>query len=165
MRLASYDESDPHFVRDLRKSVEACEVVASWLNRHGFVATVKPLKIRPNAESMRGYSDDGDIAATTPDGRSIRVEVKHRGIRFTGEGNRPYPFPTVIVDVAHAWENANPKPAGYVITNPEMTVAAVVSSRTAAQWVRVRKFDVPKQRWRTFYEAPLSVVRFRKLDA
>lgn len=147
------EEHDPHFLADLRESQRAVWRVAQWLHARGLHVTVRALRERPTVEDVKYYADSGDIEIVQ------RIEVKHRHLTFTCAED--YPYPTVTVDVAHAWDRACPKPQWYVILNEGLTHAAVVSGRSADQWVRVSKEDRAKQRVRTFYECPLALVCFR----
>ena len=146
---------DPSFVDDLKRSQSSVWMVARWLNERGYNVVVRPLRIRESVEQMAEYGDLGDLEIIQ------RVEVKQREVAFTGATD--YPFPTVIVDVAHTWDRARPKPHAYIIVSQDKSTAAIVMGASFSQWVKVERFDAAKKRNRTFYEAPLSVVRFVRL--
>lgn len=158
------EKNDPHFVADLQNSREALWRAARWLGDHGgFEVIVPALKIRPSADAASQFSDDGDLFICGKGRDRERIEVKRRGFAFTGCGD--YPFSSVIVDAAHIWDKADPKPFAYLILNQPMTVCAVVKGETFHQWKAVRRMDRYKNREREFYEAPLSCVSFHRLIA
>lgn len=150
MNLDDYDETDPSFIADLRKSKEAVAVATKWLSDQGYPVIVRPTFERPNVEQMSEYSDDGDIEILQ------RVEVKRRqSLTFTSKDD--FPFETLIVDVCHCYDKAHPKPYAYIIFNREMTRAFIVNVReTRSLWKRVKKKDRFKGRMREFYECPIS---------
>jgi hypothetical protein len=150
--MRDLDDSDPTFVSDLRDSQAAVWRVARWLSGRGNNVTVRPVRVRPTTADIQDYGDSGDLEIIQ------RLEVKQRALAFTSAAD--YPFSTVIVDVAHTWDRAQPKPVAYVILNNAGTVAAVVHARTFPRWRKVTKHDQAKGRDRTFYECPLSCVKF-----
>jgi hypothetical protein len=154
--MHDYDRDDPGFVADLHKSQESVWAVARWLGTLGHHVTIRALRIRPAAEQMGEFADDGDIEIVQ------RVEVKARRLDFTSADD--YPFPTIIVDVAHTWDNATPKPLAYVILNRAGTHAAIVYGQTSPKWVKTERFDAGKNRTRTFYESPVSLAKFFQLE-
>jgi hypothetical protein len=149
------DLDDPTFVRDLAESQTAVWRVAQWLSARGQHVTVRAVRVRPTVEDIGEYGDLGDLEILQ------RVEVKQRRLAFTSV--QDYPYPTVLVDVAHAWDRASPKPYAYVILNAAGTVAALVLGRTRARWRAVTRYDAAKQRHRTFYECPLACAQFVSL--
>ena len=139
------DQTDPTFVADLRESRNAVHRASEWLASLGYPTMVMPSACRPDPSQMSDFSDDGDLQVV------MRVEVKRRNINFTA-GN--FPYPTIIVDVAHTWDNASPKPLSYIIFNQDMTSACVVPGHTSTHWVKTKKHDTHKNRERVFYECP-----------
>lgn len=153
--LETYEQDDPSFIQDLKDSQRAVMVAARWLLDKGYSVTVKPLRIRPTVEQMSEYSDDGDLEINE------RIEVKGRKIDFTSKED--FPYPSIIVDVAHSWDNAKPKPAMYILFNKSMTHIALVRRGTSSKWSKVTKMDRFKNRERTFYECPIELVEFQKI--
>ena len=101
--MADYEANDASFVADLIESQRAVWYAAKLLNEMGYNVTIRPQNIRPSVEQMSEYADDGDLEIIQ------RIEVKRRKRpHFTGKDD--FPFPTMIVDVAHTWDRANPKP-------------------------------------------------------
>jgi hypothetical protein len=155
--MRDLDSTDPGFVDDLRESREAVQHVAQWLVAQGVPVLIRPTYIRPDQSQRSAYSDVGDLEIQQ------RVEVKRRfNVQFTCADD--FPYPTIIVDVCHTYDNARPKPFMYVIVNHAMTHAAIILCRdTAKQWVRSTKMDSTLNREREFYECPISLVRFTAL--
>lgn len=157
--IEHYNKFDPNFESDLKESQPYVELAAEWLRKVGCVAEVQPLKVRPDASKMGDYADDGDIHLIRANGKTARAEVKHRGLHFTSL--RDYPYPTVIVDNAHTFDNAKKKPELYVIINKLATHGALIRvefSRHA--WVKTVKMDRGKNRNRTLYECPKELCEF-----
>lgn len=149
-----YERDDPTFIADLRKSREAVDVAAGWLSEHGYPVIVRPTFERPHVGVKSEFADTGDLEIVQ------RVEVKRRvDMDFTSKTN--FPYPTVIVDACHCFDNAKPKPYAYFVFNRSMTAALIVNTReTAAQWIRTSKFDNKKQRTRSFYECAIECTTF-----
>lgn len=146
-----YDTQDPTFLADLRESRKAVELVARWLSGRGYPVVVRPTFERPDPSRAAEFSDDGDIEIMQ------RVEVKQRKtLTFTSKAD--FPYPSVIVDACHCYDQARPKPYAYVIVNREFSAAFVVKCSTRQQWARVKKLDRQKQREREFYECPMALV-------
>lgn len=114
-----YEKNDPDFVNDLKKSDYCTRKIAAWLRKKGYDAVPKPIHIRPEASAMAGYSDGGDIFIGDK-----RIESKQRLINFTSKED--FPYPTIIVDVAHCWDDASPKPYAYFLANKSMSCCLVV---------------------------------------
>lgn len=151
--LSHYDRDDPTFVRDLLQSEQHVDIVARWLYGSGYNPVVPPISVRDDPNNMRAFADGGDIFV----GQS-RIECKQRGLRFTCA--RDFPYRTIIVDVAHAWDNANPKPHLYVLTDVPIVHCVVVRSKTSTRWIRTQKRDWQKRRDRCFYECPIVHCEF-----
>lgn len=151
--LQKFEVDDASFVSDLKSSQRTVWRAAQHLNEKGHNVTIRPLKIRPCVEEMNSYSDMGDIEIIQ------RVEVKKRNdIDFKSVSD--FPYPSIIVDVAHTWDNAFPKPIAYMIFNASETGYILVKKNTFNSWKKIEKFDRFKKRKRTFYECPLSLCEF-----
>lgn len=150
----NYDEDDPTFVDDLRRSQDSVDVAAKWLRSQGYPLVVRPTFVRPTSDQMAEFSDSGDLEIMQ------RVEVKQRvDIDFTSADD--FPYQTVIVDACHCYDKARPKPYAYIIFNSQLTHAMVVNVReTIGAWSRTVKLDRKKNRRRKFYECPVSEARF-----
>jgi hypothetical protein len=152
-----YDRLDPTFERDLEESKLAVSVAAKWLSSKGYPVVVRPTFVRPDASKMSDFSDDGDIEIIQ------RVEVKRRQ-SLTFSSKEDFPYQTLIVDVAHAYDNARPKPYMYMIFNKEMTDCLLVECRTFHKWIKTTKYDRHRNRDRTFYECPIELVKWVKVE-
>ena len=159
--LSQYDRDDPNFVRDLQASQKHVQIVAAWLISKGLTVDVLPIKIRPDVNQMNEYADDGDILVSKYNGKKHRVEVKQRKLKFTSIHD--FPYPSIIIDVAHTWDRADPKPAAYILTNIDTTVAIVIKSKTSNKWIRKQKWDRFKKRNRIFLECPVSFGEFHRI--
>ena len=152
--LAQYEVDDPGFVDDLKESKSHVHKVAEWLRGRGHVVHEKEIRIRPDVEQMRAYADDGDLEIEDRG----RVEVKQRKIQFSSKDT--FPYNTIIVDVAHTWEKANPKPIAYILTNKDTTACLIVNASTSEHWLEVKKWDRFKKRERRFLECPITHCEF-----
>jgi hypothetical protein len=150
-----YAEHDPTFLADLEKSKEAVERTAVWLRSFGYTVNVQPVRARPDEKQMAAYSDHGDLAVVH------RVEVKRLSTPFTSAED--FPFPNVIVDTAHTWEKARPKPLTYYLWNPDMTCVIIIGAHTRPQWLEKELWDGGKKRQRRFLLCPKALARFVKV--
>ncbi len=150
--MSDLERDDPTFAADLRESQHTVWRVAQWLSDKGFDVAVRAVRVRPSVEDLADYGDDGDIEVIE------RVEVKRRDLDFTCAAD--YPFPTVIVDPARAYDRARIKPKCHVLVNRAGTVAALVHRSSFAHWKKVTRFDRTKNRERENYECPLEFVTF-----
>ena len=152
----SFDRDDSSFVQDLFDSQAVVLEAAKWLLNKGYKVTVNPTRVRPSVEKMAEYADNGDLEINE------RIEVKGRKIDFTSRED--FPYTSIIVDVAHVWDRAKPKPAFYLLFNRARTHIAVVGRSTREAWVKVEKMDKGKNRMRTFYECPIERVKFSEVS-
>jgi hypothetical protein len=156
MSLQNFNRDDPSFPSDLEESQIAVWRVARWLVERGNNVTVRATHVRDTLENMADFSDEGDIEIVQ------RVEVKRRpDIEF--RSRETFPYDSIIVDVAHAWDRARPKPFTYIILNASRTYAAIVRGETFKWWTKTKKRDRFKKRDRTFYECPIEHVTFISL--
>lgn len=152
----SYDAIDPGFPEDLRASNESVWAAARILQEKGHMVAIPPQVCRDKSENMAEFGDSGDLMLIQ------RVEVKHRQLEFTCAED--FPYSTIIVDVAHAWDRADPKPVFYMIFNASKTHLAIVRKESSAHWERVTKHDSKRHRERTFYECPVRFARFLPVE-
>jgi hypothetical protein len=150
----NYDEQDPTFVADLLESADYVWIVAKWMSQLGYDVRIPATKIRPSATEMAKYADNGDLFITK-NGAEKRIEVKRRpDLHF--QEPKDFPYPTIIVDAAHCFDNAVPKPDTYVILNSKATHAITISvASTRNLWQLTQKYDRFKKRNRLFYECPM----------
>ena len=163
--MTDLNVTDPTFVDDLKESELAVWVAAKWLHSRGHFVLIPPTIIRPDARERAAYSDGGDLQIIRkPKRHWERVEVKRRlSINFTDGVD--FPFETVIVDVAHSWDNADPKPVGYIIVSSDLSSGMIVNTKTtSSKWRRVEKYDAHVKRSREYYECPVNLCKFVKFD-
>ena len=138
------------FLSELVISNEAvAKVAASFLSR-GVPVTVRPTFQAPTFEQRGEYSDDGDLEIV------LRIEVKHRGILFTGRDD--YPYPTAIIDQCSNFDKKRPVPHAYYLLNQSMNTALVAHvARTQAHWTTA---DFPTQNGivQPFYVCPVNIL-------
>jgi hypothetical protein len=156
-KMYDYEKSDPTFIEDLHSSDVWVWQVARYLrDTGGFHVTIPPLQVRPSADQMNEFSDDGDLLITQ------RVEVKHRpGIEFSCKDD--FPYDSIIVDVSHAWDKAMPKPYLYVILSASGSCGIFILGTTHRHWVKESRWDKGKKREREFYFCPIDLVTFREI--
>jgi hypothetical protein len=155
--MSDLDKIDPNFIADLRDSREAVEVAAKWLAKLGYAVVIRPTFERPDPSQRHAFADQGDLEILA------RVEVKRRRA-LTFKDKSDFPYSTLIVDACHKFDRAKPKPWQYVILNREMSAAFLVDSRTHPQWKRVSKYDPHAGRAQDFYECPLELVEWVRID-
>jgi hypothetical protein len=144
------DVTDPTFKDDLKESQKYVWKAAKWLNSIGHSAAVNPTYVRPAASQRAEYSDGGDITMLQ------RVEVKRRKIEF--KTKEEWPYPTVMVDVAHTYDSKRPKPFMYIIQNNDATAGFIIMGSTDSTWQRVSRKTAG--RVRDHYECPLDQAVF-----
>lgn len=155
--LLKYEEDDPTFVQDLLDSQSHVIRVGNWLEMCGYEVEIADIKVRDDVRNMAKFADNGDLFVS-----GNRLEAKQRMLDFTSRED--FPYPTIIVDVAHTWDKADQKPLAYILTNKETSCALVVLGSTFEHWKKVNKWDRQKKRHRTFYECPIDRTLFYKLD-
>jgi hypothetical protein len=152
------DDTDPTFVADLLGSRPSVRAVAHWIcDAFGNPVVIQPTIVRPSASERFEYADNGDLWIQQ------RIEVKHRPtIDF--KSREEFPYPTVIVDVTHAYDRARPKPYVYVICNQSLTGALVVMCRdTFDEWRKTTKYDTHANREREYYECPVRLCSYHDM--
>lgn len=143
----------PNFLKNLRRSRVAVNKAADWLSADGYAVIIKPVFERPDISQIDDYSDLGDLEIVQ------RVEVKWRGIKFTSV--KDFPYPTIIVDACRCYDQAHPKPHGYVLYSTDLLHAVFINVReTIVSWKKVAKDDHEKGVVRNFYECPIELGKF-----
>jgi hypothetical protein len=157
-----YERDDPTFIEDLIASEGAVWKAIRWLyGKLSCDVTIRGRKIRESISDISDWDDRGDLVIHRGQDPE-RIEVKRRSLHFTNLSN--YPYPTVIVDVAHTFDRAEIKPTAYLIFNDHLTHVIVISTKkTRESWTRTERPDHGKNRVRTFYECPKELVYFYEL--
>lgn len=156
-KLAQYEVDDASFVDDLLNSQSHVFKVGHWLMKCGYEPEIAEVHVRDCVENMNDYSDDGDLFI-----EGNRLEAKQRMLNF--DSQESFPYPTIIVDVAHTWDRAEQKPLAYILTNKSVTCCLVVLGSTFESWKKINKWDRFKKRYRTFYECPITETLFYRMD-
>jgi len=146
------------FLTHLRASDSARWLVASWLVSRGHLVSLQPQRYAPSADKWKEYADKGDLMI------SFRIEVKQRSFDFTSREDWPFKG-DFIVCARHSFDDARPKPFGYIHVNRAGTHAGYVRSSSARTWhienVKDSRYDNVAQET---YFAPLNVVTFFALN-
>ena len=128
------------FLKHLDQSHEAVWRVANWINKKGYFVTVPPTTKSATHQEWEEHADNGDLLITKSlDTQPRRVEVKRRGINFTGP--KDWPHRNFIVCAAHAWDRATPKPYAVFVLSSDMKYAGVVKAATKDKWYIEKKKD------------------------
>lgn len=150
-------DRDPTFVADLKESDRVVDLLRADLEAQGFPVRKPELRIRSESDARSGrirqWADDGDLFVG-----DHRIEVKQRVRMEFGEDGKDYPYPTVFVDVCHAFDRADPKPFAYVFFDAKCENRFVLFPGDG-DFVRVTKWDRFRKRERNFYEAPRDRIR------
>lgn len=153
LRKETSVKAETTFLNNLAQSVPVTFRVAAWLQRdQGMDVRVLPVAVRPDAAQRLEFGDDGDIELI------LRVEVKKRGLHFTGRGD--YPYPTVIVDEAYKVDRAGRRFWAYYIVNETETAVCMVPAASRKFWELRPRFDSKEGEQRMFYECPVEHCRF-----
>lgn len=121
------------FLKHLSESDSAVWHVARWLQSRGNQITVPPSSSSERYEDRMKYVDNGDLYIQQ------RIEVKRRGINFTGK--KDWPHRNFIVCAKHAFDNAVPKPLGYFVLSNDMKYAGYVDAKSKDSWTVETKKD------------------------
>jgi hypothetical protein len=158
--------TDQHrrFLERLRKSSDAVEAVACWLERNGFQVEVPQLRYAPTAAEHEKYSDNGDIiiiGGGKPTDIGKRVEVKQITPPFTGPHD--WPFKEAFVSGMSHVDKAGDSVLAYVTVNHDLRCGAVMTMETRPLWYVRETLDRNTGNMAKFYACPLSHVLFRKI--
>lgn len=155
------DETDPTFVDDLLFSQEAVWIMAKWFSNRGFDACIPATKIRPDPSQRREFSDSGDLFIWQGN-KEYKIEVKRRKIEFSSKND--FPYKTIIVNRTYLWDDADVKPYAHVILNQSGTAFFQVSSDTADRWTKTIRDNKKANRPMEFYECPIELCGFYKIE-
>jgi len=160
MEARNLELIDPGFPEDLENSQPAVACMAVWLiDACGYPTTIHPQRLRPHVEQRHEYADKGDLTFIK-NGEPHRGEVKERPtIDF--HSIEDFPWPTVIVDKRHRWDQADPKPYAYFIVNASLTGCFIILGSTFPHWIRNELFY--NGRWNNVYECPLTHVTYTSI--
>jgi hypothetical protein len=141
-------ENTLKFHKHLEASEQAVWRAAQWLQSNGRQVLVMPITKTPTHAQWKQHADSGDLYIQQ------RIEVKRRGVHFTGPHDWPH-GDIFFVCAKHSWDRAKPKPHAYMIFNSDMTHVAIVLGESHAKWTVVNKEDSRYKNYRQdFYCLP-----------
>ena len=145
------------FLKHLSASHQAVWTAALWMWSTGRQVTINPTTSSEKYKDRMKHRDSGDLLVN-----GNRVEVKKRGINFTGKDD--WPHKDFLVCAKHSYDMAENKPTGYIIMSSDMNYAGLVSSETYDQWgVTHRKDSRYKDYSQDFYVISLDYVTWHKV--
>jgi hypothetical protein len=113
----------------------------------------------PTREEWASHADDGDLYVN-----GWRIEVKKLSATFTCAEDWPFGA-KFIVCAKHAWENANPKPTGFIYLSANASHIAIVYGAHCHNWrVEKRKDSRYIGETQDFLFSPIEDVDWRVLD-
>jgi hypothetical protein len=144
------------FLKHLDASHDAVWCAARWLQNKGHHVVVTPTTKSKTHGEWKQHADSGDLYLQQ------RIEVKKRGIDFTGAGDWPH-GDKFIVCSRHSYDLARPKPYAWIILNKAKTHAAIVKAESRTRWVVEKRTDSRYQNYtQEFYFCPLDCVTWVK---
>lgn len=152
-------ENHTRFLTHLSESDAGVWLAARWLHSIGYNVKVNCASKAAKHEDWKKHTDNGDLEI------SQRVEVKNLSIDFTCRNDWPY-GDNFIVCAKHAWDNAVPKPFGFIYLSKSQSHAAVLKGDTSGQWIVSTRKDSRYQGdySQEFYFAPLELVKFFQIN-
>ena len=144
------------FLTHLDASTDGVLSAARWLNKRGYNVTIPPTSYAESYEDRLNHTDGGDLFI------NLRIEVKTLGITFSGRHDWKF-GDKFIVCAKHSFDNAKPKPYGYIIQSADLQHLAIVNSNTFKHWyVEQRKDSRYEDVTQNFYLCPIDLVKFVK---
>ncbi len=145
------------FLQHLDESIDGVLSAARWLNKRGYSVTIPPTTFAEKYEDRLKHVDGGDLFI------NMRIEVKTLGINFTSKEDWKFGS-KFIVCAKHSYDNATPKPYGYIIQSADLQHIAIVNVTTFKQWyVERRKDSRYEDVTQDFYLCPIDLVKFFKV--
>ena len=156
--LSEVKERDyQRFLNHLDESHMGVFCAARWLSNRGYAVSIQPTTTAEHYSDRMDHVDSGDLYI------SMRVEVKTLSVNFTCKEDWPF-GEKFIVCAKHSFDNARPKPYGYIIQSADLKHAAVVSASTFKQWYSEPRRDSRyEDMTQNFYLCPLDVVKFVRM--
>jgi hypothetical protein len=158
-------DEEATFRSNVTRSRHAALVVADYLVRLGYEASVPETRIRPAFEDRSAYGDGGnDVVLCRRESFLVqKVEVKWRGLDFTGADD--YPFATVNVDRVAKVEACGPALL-YVSANRLLTHGCFILGSTQPHWLVEESTDDARG-YSPFriYRCPIGLCYFEALTS
>jgi len=131
-------------------------IVGSRLLAAGLTVRAPPSERRQRVEDRHQWQQDVDLYVGRADpalpGTPLAIEVKSRGLQFTGPTD--FPYPTVFVDTVSGWDARRPPPSAVVIVSQQTGAMIVVRGARRGAWRKILTFDRQRRIHDTWYAAP-----------
>jgi hypothetical protein len=145
------------FLKHLDQSTDGVLSAAKWLSKRGYSVTMPPTTSSEKYADRMKHVDKGDLFI------NLRVEVKTLSYTFTGRDDWMF-GDKLIVCAKHSFDNADPKPYGYIIQSADLKHVAIVHSSTFKHWYVEQKTDRRYEDYtQDFYFCPMDLVKFFKV--
>ena len=145
------------FLKHLGESSDGVLSAAKWLSKRGYSVTMPPTTSSEKYADRMNHVDGGDLFI------NLRIEVKTLGVNFTNKEDWKFGA-KFIVCAKHSFDNAKPKPYGYIIQSADLQHIAVVNTSTFKQWyVEGRRDSRYEDYTQDFYLCPIDLVKFFKV--
>jgi hypothetical protein len=156
------DNNHKKFTDHLEESTDAVWFTAKWFWKRGHKVTIPPMSIAPDHEQWKRHADNGDLEVLIND-EPKRIEVKQLGVHFTGLND--WPFRDFMVCAKHSYDNADPKPAYYIILSNDRNAMAIIDTNRFEEWSTAVRSDSRYQNvGQEFYVCNPSNVTWRTIE-
>ena len=146
MTSKDWFDDEKKFVDRLGTGHRYAQAVAGRLRDRGLAVEVTPMEIREHIDARHEFADEIDLRV----GRARRrVDVKSRGLSFTGPND--FPHPTAFVDTVAGWEHKTYKPCAIVLISQRTHGLAVIPASTRKTWKPRRAFDHDREIYDWFF--------------
>ena len=145
---------DEVFERELTIGHRWQRHVANFLVLQGLEVACSPLRIRPDYDARKLYSD-GDLIV----GGSTLVEVKSRRVPFTSAADIPAKHLPFFVDEVPNYLKKRQRPEAYVIVSTITGAMVSIAGADPTRWQVVRKQDTIRGCACRWFAAPASCIR------
>lgn len=153
---------DGRLAPDLIRSYRSVYALANYLDYNGVGVRVPALNSLEEAVSPDlVWSDGGNDLMAYFDGEWRKIESKHR-LKMTFTTVDEFPFPDIMVDVAHKIEEFGPA-FRYAFTNRDLTHGLALDGHTHDQWTKRVGYDGRLDRQRKYYYADKDLLRCRDI--
>jgi len=154
-----FQETCPPFAGPERRLRKARTIATRWLRSRGEQVILMP-RDKPFGSNSRGETDcsEGPEQKVADLTASVLrpIEVKRRGVEFSG----PASFPYSTFYVNEKYKHDQEQPLYYLVFSQSLRSCAIVDSRTEPDWKTTQKRDAHRGRSATFYTAPLELCHF-----
>jgi hypothetical protein len=145
------------FLSSLRQSHSTVLIAAEFIRKQNYQVTLLPNKESTDFKNRMDFVDDCDLFINMP------VEVKQTLKTNFPRGKKDWPFPTVNVMAAHAWEDKDPKPIFVLVLSKDCKNAIYIHQDTEPHWLKERQTDRRDERSQDVLRCPIDKVKWLKL--